>query len=342
MKIVMTSERLPPSRGGLSTVAAILDAGLTARGHELVIVTGERSREAYGTIARIMKLNSPRQWWRYFRLLVEADVVLQNNVSSKTLILPLLLRKPTVVALHIWLETPQGQITWRERLKILLLRRSTRIVTPNLEITDRFGGEGQYVTNGYDEATFSRQREWCDREYAFVVVARLIEDKGVRQLLEAFALVSPIRSDYVLNVIGTGPEEANLKKLAADLNISSKVRFLGALDPRSVAEVLNNSRVMCVPSMWDEVFGIVALEGMGCGLPVIATNVSGLTDAHHGYGLLVEPNEEVIMNFAEAMEEITSAPDKPLDYLKGVEAYLQTRNRKSMVDAYETVMREIC
>ncbi len=338
----MTSERLPPSRGGLSTVAAILDAGLTARGHELVIVTGERSREAYGTTARIMRLNSLRHWWLYFRLLLQADVVLQNNISSKTLILPLLLRKPTVVALHIWLETPDGRITWRERLKILLLRRCTRIITPNLEITDRFGGDGQYVTNGYDEATFSQKREWCDREYAFVVVARLIEDKGVRQLLEAFALVSQDRPDYVLNVVGTGPEEAKLMKLATDLNIYTKVRFLGALDPQGVSEVLNNSRVLCVPSMWDEVFGIVALEGMGCGLPVIATNVSGLTDAHHGYGLLVEPNEEVIKNFAEAMKTITSTPNRPLDYLTDVEAYLKTRNRRAMVDAYETVMREIC
>lgn len=342
MKIVMTSERLPPSRGGLSTVASILDTGLTTRGHELVIVTGETRREAYGTTARIMKLDSLRQWWLYFRLLLEAEVVLQNNISSKTLILPLMLRKPTVVALHIWLETPEGRITWRERLKIQLLKRCTRIVTPNLEITDRFGGNGQYVTNGYDEATFSRQRDWHDREHAFVVVARLIKDKGVSELLEAFALVSKVRPNYILNVIGAGPEEADLKKLARELNIRSKVRFLGALDPQGVAEVLNDSRVLCVPSMWDEVFGIVALEGMGCGLPVIATNVSGLTDAHHGYGLLVEPDEEVIKNFAEAMKTITSTPDKPLDYLKDVEEYLQTRNRKAMVDAYEAVMREIC
>lgn len=334
----MTSERLFPKLGGLSTVANILTRGFKDRDHDLVIVTTDPDSVAVSDATPVIKLTSLSQWWRYFKLLLGADVVLQNNISVKTLILPLLMRKRTVVALHIWLATPDGKLTWREHLKIALLRQCTKTVTPNLAIVERFGGDGEYVTNAYDESTFNVRQDWHSRERTFVVVARLIKEKGVRELIEAFAIVSPFRPGYCLTVIGTGPEEANLKRLTTELCLANKVRFLGALNPPEVAKVLNNSRIMCVPSMWEEVFGIVALEGLGCGIPVIATAVSGLVDAHHGFGILVDPADKVVEKLADAMIEMTISDDTPLQYLTGVNEYLLTRNREAMVDAYESAM----
>lgn len=341
MRIVMTSERLPPKAGGLSTVAAILTAGLIERGHELAIVTTDPESATVLQSTRVVKLSSIRNWWRYFQLLRTADVVLQNNISTKTLVLPLLMRKPTVVALHIWLETPEGVVTWREKLKIALLQRCSRIVTPNMQIVERFGGEGEFATNGYDESIFNRRREWGSRESAFVVVARLIKEKGVYELLEAFSIVAEKRTDYFLNIVGTGPEEERLRRLVFEHNLQDKVRFLGVLTPSGVSDIMNNSKVMCVPSLGEEVFGIVALEGMGCGLPVIATDVSGLADAQHGFGILVTPDEHVVEHLAQAMIDLTLQPDTPLEYLGGVEDYLNTRDRAAMVDAYESVMSKL-
>jgi glycogen(starch) synthase len=341
MKVVMTSERLPPKTGGISTVAGLLNTGLSTRGHEIAIVTTDAdSPELIGTTP-VLKLSRIGSWWQYYRLLRSVDVVLQNNISAKTLLLPLIMQKRVVTALHIWLETPAGLITWRERIKFFLLRRCTKVVTPNLEITNRIGCDSTYVTNGYDESVFNVTSSWDERDDAFVVVARLVTEKGIHELIKAFASISACRPTYRLNIIGTGPEESRLKALASSLGISAKVFFLGALEPRQVSEVLNNSRVMCVPSLWDEVFGIVVLEGMGCGLPVVATAKRGLADAQNGFGILVDPNN-MRHELGQAMLKITESRDTPLEYLIGVDSYLRTRDRQAMVDAYESALAEAC
>ncbi len=132
--------------------------------------------------------------------------------------------------------------------------------------------------------------------FRVVTVSRLVERKGIGNVIEAIAQVP----DASL-VIAGGPDPAEIdddpmirryRGLAADLGVLDRVEMLGALPRQAVSTVLRNAHVVaCCP--WYEPFGMVALEAMACGVPVVATAVGGLAETvvSAQTGLLVPPRE---------------------------------------------------
>ena len=110
-----------------------------------------------------------------------------------------------------------------------------------------------------------------------VTVGRLVRRKGVDETIAALAQV-PTAELVVAG--GSGPDDPDrlrLAALAAEYRVSHRVRFLGAMPRNRMPELLRSADlVVCVP--WYEPFGIVPLEAMACGVPVIASAVGGLTD----------------------------------------------------------------
>jgi glycosyltransferase involved in cell wall biosynthesis len=116
------------------------------------------------------------------------------------------------------------------------------------------------------------------RDKEFIFVGRLVSDKGVDLLLEAMALLLRENIEPRLTIIGSGPDEKGLKAQAEKLGLH-KVYFLGARTGVELANLLNQHKVLVVPSRWEEPFGIVALEGIACGCFVIGSAGGGLVDA---------------------------------------------------------------
>jgi teichuronic acid biosynthesis glycosyltransferase TuaC len=123
-------------------------------------------------------------------------------------------------------------------------------------------------------------------------VGRLKYRKGVDVLLQALAR-TPANGHVQLAIVGDGEERAALEILSDQLDLTDRVRFCGAVTGPAKAYLLQNARFGVVPSRQWESFGLVVLEGYASGLPMIATDLPGLTDLIHPEktGLIVPPEE---------------------------------------------------
>jgi D-inositol-3-phosphate glycosyltransferase len=114
-----------------------------------------------------------------------------------------------------------------------------------------------------------------------VVVSRLVERKGIGNVISALARVPDtelvVAGGPEASLIDSDPEVGRYRTLAESLGVADRVRFLGSIGRDRVPALIRSADVVaCVP--WYEPFGMVALESMACGVPVVASAVGGLVD----------------------------------------------------------------
>jgi glycosyltransferase involved in cell wall biosynthesis len=151
-----------------------------------------------------------------------------------------------------------------------------------------------------------------DRDH-ILFVGRLSVQKGAADLLAALAELAPMRPALRLTIIGDGPERELLEERARKLRIAERVTFRGRLDTGDVARAYRAASVLAVPSTVGvagerEGFGLVAVEAMLAGLPVVATSTGGLVDIvrNGDTGILVEPAKHEAL--AKALARVLSHP----------------------------------
>lgn len=150
-----------------------------------------------------------------------------------------------------------------------------------------------------------------DGAFQLLFIGRLVERKGVRNLLEAVAELEP---EVVLTVAGDGPLGPELRELAASLGVAERVRFTGFVSEEELARELEGSDVLVLPAVEDakgdvEGLGVVLLEAMQAGKPVIASRSGGITDIviDRETGLLVEPGDSRAL--ADAVRQLRDDPE---------------------------------
>ncbi len=123
-------------------------------------------------------------------------------------------------------------------------------------------------------------------EPVILYVGQLIKGKGVDLLLQALARLS---ADFSALIIGVGNAEQHLKELAHSLNLDGRVHFKGWIANESLPEFYSRARIVTVPCRWPEPFGMIGLEAMSHGRPVVAFDVGGISDwlEHEVTGLLI-------------------------------------------------------
>ena len=137
-------------------------------------------------------------------------------------------------------------------------------------------------------------------------LGRFVHKKGFDILLHAVAISASRGSSFRLEIGGDGPQIDSLKQLTEQLGIGSHVKFCGWID--DVANWLGDADVFVLPSRI-EPFGIVVLEAMACGIPIVATQVSGPLEILDERTALLVPSENPEA-LAEAMIAAFGAPDE--------------------------------
>ena len=120
------------------------------------------------------------------------------------------------------------------------------------------------------------QFELSEEEWVVCAARRLVPRMGLHVLLQAWAL---LQSPGILLIAGDGPERQSLEQQAARLGVRDSVRFLGQVSDESLVSLYRSADVCVVPSIALEGFGLVVLEALACGTPVVASNVGGLPSA---------------------------------------------------------------
>jgi D-inositol-3-phosphate glycosyltransferase len=165
----------------------------------------------------------------------------------------------------------------------------------------RLGGDASridIVPSGVDLSLFTPEGVVAPRtqRHRLLVVSRLVPRKGVDDAIRSVARLA----DTELLIAGgpdpkqlvSDPEARRLSELAAELGVAERVQLLGRVSHSDLPALIRSADVMvCLP--WYEPFGIVPLEAMACGVPVVGTAVGGLLDtvADGSTGLLVQPRD---------------------------------------------------
>ena len=194
-------------------------------------------------------------------------------------------QKPFVVAAKRFVETS----VYRTAARLITLSPAFRDI-----LVERYGisaGKIRVVPGGVDIQQFqpspdrhaARQRlGWpTDRKIVFCV-RRLVKRMGLENLLEAFAETSKSHSDALLVIGGRGPLAEELRARAATLQLGDRVYFAGFLADADLPHAYSAADFSIVPSVALEGFGLITVESMACGTPVLVTPSGGLPETVRG------------------------------------------------------------
>ena len=334
MKILFSSYLFDPSVGGIESVSKILAEKFAVAGNEVHAITQTPGEETVGANYRITRRPSVA---KIFSLLNWCDLFFQNNITLRSLIPALLRRKPTLVVHQTWLTDPRGEMTWNNRLKRALLPRVTNVAISKA-VADSIAGHSFVIGNPYDNAVF-RLMPNITREKDLVFVGRLVSDKGADLLLGALKLLQNENLQPSLTIVGSGPEENNLQKLTTDLSLDRQVTFVGQQSGAELARILNEHRILVVPSRWAEPFGIVALEGIACGCVVIGSEKGGLKEAIGPCGVTFENGN--VRALADQLKRLLNDPDRQMNLRQHAAEHLAKFQSDAVAAAYLRLMRKL-
>jgi glycosyltransferase involved in cell wall biosynthesis len=250
--------------------------------------------------------------WRRRARYDAVHVHIGHHLAVVTCVVGELLRKPVVVKISGWWELEQGLLARRRGPLVALarhcLKRATAIQAISTSIAAELARQGfpadrvVVLPNAVDTSRFrTRAASRPDGPFTAVVVGRLVREKGLEALLDAWAAAFRGKDGAVrLRLVGGGPLDGSLRARANELAIASQVELLGPTD--RVEEVLAEADVGVLPSRIEGLSNAL-LEFMASGLPVIATRVSGSEDfVRPGRnGWLVEVGE--VPSLAAALQE---------------------------------------
>lgn len=284
MNILLESRAFHPSVGGLEMMSHELAKAWQSTGKSVRIVTNTPIGEASEIEGlQVDRFPSEKDWWHHLHW---ADVFVQNGISLRSLYRPVLTGTPFVIihqGLLSGVESPPVR-TW-------LKRRATHLganVAVSGAVADTIPGAVVRIPNTFRPVF--EQREANSARRGLLFVGRLVSQKRASVAVEALRQLRSRGVDTTLTICGDGPEREALEQQIKRQNLSNRVELAGWADPETLARHYRSAKLLLVPSQY-EAFGIVALEAIASGCPVVATRTGGLPEAVGDCGLLVPPND---------------------------------------------------
>ncbi|MFO7844403.1 MAG: glycosyltransferase [Bacteroidales bacterium] len=197
-----------------------------------------------------------------------------------------------------------------------------------------------FVKNG------SENRNCYNRSEDIVIlsVSNLFKSKGIDINIKAISKIIRKNKKIKYYIIGDGPEEATLRSLSKSLGLDQNVFFLGRLPHDEVMKYMANTDIFSLPS-WEEGFGVVYLEAISFGKPVIACQGEGIIDVikHGETGILVKPHD--IDDLASKLNLLINEPELAKTIGENARelvlaSYTWEQNAKKTIAVYEEVLGE--
>jgi glycogen synthase len=325
MKILVCSYTFAPNLGGIETVSKILADEFCRLGSTVTVVTHTLGPPVDAPYEVLRKPSLAK----LYRLARRSDVLWQNNISLNMLPPLLAARKPVVVTHQTWITRNDSSRGWQDRLKL-----ATLPAVHNIAISKAMAAalprKSIVIGNPFEPGEFEDPGNEA-RTKDIVFVGRLVSAKGCDQVLRSLAILKAEGLLPSFSVIGDGPEAQGLKQLVTDLRLDQQVEFLGAIRAGRGREVVRH-KIIVVPSIWAEPFGVVALEGLAAGCAVVASSGGGLPDAVGPCGILF-PNSDV-KALAAALKELLTNPARREELLAKRERHLEQFRPKTVAERY--------
>ena len=164
-------------------------------------------------------------------------------------------------------------------------------------------------------------------------VGRLVPEKGIHHLLEAFALLA--RPDSNLLIVGNGPLRGELEAKAKGLGIGARTLFVKAMGQQDLPLYLNCMEVLVLPSLttpkWKEQFGRVIIEAQACEVPVIGSDSGAIPEVIEKAGFIFPEANAVVLK--EDLEKLASSPGLRTDLArKGRQRVLENYTNQIIAD----------
>jgi glycosyltransferase involved in cell wall biosynthesis len=203
-------------------------------------------------------------------------------------------------------------------------------------LTDRYGIDAKktiYIPCGINKSNFKPVKLSSHKNGKEVLyVGRLDERKGIKFLLESMCLINTIDTSIKLHIVGDGEYKDLLRVFSNENNLN--VEFHGYVSDKNISKLYEEIQLQIIPSIF-EGFGLTVIEAMAKKIPVIATNVDGISDiVQHNYnGILVEYGNKQelanaiinLLNDPKKREELTIAGYDSLKSYDWKSIYNQTK-----------------
>lgn len=379
MRILLVTHVYPPSVGGTEAIVSSLAGLLKQRGHSVMVCSPSTtpSQELHESRDGVSVIRYWRRRWQLAPIMI--DQIVNRACAAAgfaaglvTFFFILLLYRPTIVHMHLpvfaefffihhlraifrfrlvvsfhggeMIDCEPGRPSTRLRRLSSLLAAANAITAVSERLAEhlakldaRRGCRWNIVPNGVRTLTHTGTRFYHGRPF-ILGVGRLETIKGFDLLIAAFHRASLPLFDLV--IAGDGGEGSALRDLAQQLGISQRVFFLGQCDMAKVQATMEACHFIVVPSR-AEGFGLVALEAMALGKPVVATSVGGLPDL-----VPSPPNKRAlptIDSLSHSIRDMASVISDPIATLaiSGVNrAKAELYSLDRMVTLYERTYRE--
>jgi len=268
------------------------------------------------------------------------------SAGVPAVILGKIYKLPVVITEH-WSGFPRRILRTFDILRARFAMNRAKILLPvsqNLkEAIESYGIENRFqvIPNVINTEMFHPfTSKYRNEKKRILLVALLSPIKGIPYLLRALAQLKEKRQDFVLDIVGDGPNRQEYEDLVKKLGLGDMVRFHGLKSKPEVAEYMRQCDFFVLPSLWENL-PCVLIEAIASGIPVIATDVGGVKEMiNENVGILIPPKnmkalEEAIKDMLSdcanySPEEITKYAKKNFSY-PAVSQQLDAIYRKMLV-----------
>lgn len=197
-----------------------------------------------------------------------------------------------------------------------------------------------FIPNGIDLTKYKPKPSIKTEEPTIFYIGRLEKRKGVKYLLRAFAVLQETMPEARLIIGGDGPDREKLEELADGLGLKN-ITFLGFVEEADKLRLMQSSTVFCAPALYGESFGIVLLEAMACGTPVVAGDNPGYAGVLQGRGELSLVDPRHTDDFARRLHLLLTDEGLRKTWNTWAREYVQQFDYPKIVDQYEALYEKL-